>query len=47
MKNEQEFPLAIKQLLTEHVELFQKIDGLPHVGSRPNSKEFFHEVKKS
>lgn len=46
MQKEQELPLSIKRLLTEHVELFQKLDGLPHVGSRPNSKEFFHEVKK-
>lgn len=46
MENEKIFPPSIEQLLIEHGELFQKSDGLPHIGSRPNAKEFHKQVKK-
>jgi len=39
-------PLSIQRLLEERNELAIKHDGLPHVGSRPDSQEFYTEVKK-
>lgn len=46
MSNDNDIPFTISNLLQEHPELKKRPDGLPYMGKRPNSQNFFDEVRK-